>query len=257
MEPILTVDYRETVARPLPLSSLSSWINFLTSLVSVFKASRTGNSSHGQVIHPTDGERQITIVCISDTHGLHRSLDVPHGDILIHAGDYTLHGRPDHAEDFNNWLGELPHRHKLVVQGNHETNAGWKNNVRKVLSNATVLQNESVVVEGLKIHGTEFFWRMEGGGGNRNPYYDLIAEDTDIVVAHNPAKGYVDKNKGCGVFLTRMLEICPKLVISGHFHSARGALRGKNEELKNTIFINAAVVDDDRSIAKQPVTVML
>lgn len=27
------------------------------------------------------------IICVSDTHGLHRKLDVPDGDILIHAGD--------------------------------------------------------------------------------------------------------------------------------------------------------------------------
>jgi hypothetical protein len=34
--------------------------------------------------------KQPTIVCISDTHELHRELDVPHGDILIHAGDFTM-----------------------------------------------------------------------------------------------------------------------------------------------------------------------
>ena len=26
----------------------------------------------------------------------------------------------DDAEDFNAWLGELPHAHKVVVEGNHE-----------------------------------------------------------------------------------------------------------------------------------------
>jgi predicted phosphodiesterase len=31
----------------------------------------------------------IKIVCISDTHGLHRNLSIPEGDILIHAGDIT------------------------------------------------------------------------------------------------------------------------------------------------------------------------
>jgi uncharacterized protein YijF (DUF1287 family) len=28
----------------------------------------------------------VRVVMISDTHGKHRDLDVPHGDILIHAG---------------------------------------------------------------------------------------------------------------------------------------------------------------------------
>jgi hypothetical protein len=50
-----------------------------------------------------------TIVCISDTHELHRELDVPNGDILIHAGDFTMFSESVAAIlDFNEWLGELP-----------------------------------------------------------------------------------------------------------------------------------------------------
>ena len=37
----------------------------------------------------------MRIVLISDTHGLHRQLDVPAGDLLIHAGDFTLNSKPD------------------------------------------------------------------------------------------------------------------------------------------------------------------
>jgi predicted phosphodiesterase len=32
----------------------------------------------------------MRIVLISDTHGLHRQLEVPPGDLLIHAGDFTF-----------------------------------------------------------------------------------------------------------------------------------------------------------------------
>ncbi len=31
-----------------------------------------------------------TLVAISDTHGRHRRVDVPDGDILIYAGDFGL-----------------------------------------------------------------------------------------------------------------------------------------------------------------------
>ena len=34
-------------------------------------------------------------MCISDTHGLHRGVAVPRGDILIHCGDITNTGEPD------------------------------------------------------------------------------------------------------------------------------------------------------------------
>jgi hypothetical protein len=65
--------------------------------------------------NPVSRENALTIVCISDTHELHRELDVPDGDILIHAGDFTMFSRsPNAIRDFDAWLGELPHRHKLL-----------------------------------------------------------------------------------------------------------------------------------------------
>ena len=40
----------------------------------------------------------MKIVCISDTHNLHRGLDLPAGDILIHAGDFTKFGELEHLK---------------------------------------------------------------------------------------------------------------------------------------------------------------
>ncbi len=89
------------------------------------------------------GAGEISIVMISDTHGDHRKLDMPPtADLLIHAGDFTLYGKKEQVEDFNSWLGELPYRHKIVVNGNHECNAVWKGSVKKMLSNAIFLQND-------------------------------------------------------------------------------------------------------------------
>ena len=34
----------------------------------------------------------MKIVCISDTHNMHRRISVPSGDVLIHAGDATGQG---------------------------------------------------------------------------------------------------------------------------------------------------------------------
>ena len=72
----------------------------------------------------------LSVVMISDTHGRHRDVAVPTADILIHAGDFTHFGKRQDAEDFNAWLTELPHQHKIVVNGNHEHNADWKHQVR-------------------------------------------------------------------------------------------------------------------------------
>ena len=65
--------------------------------------------------------KSIRLVLISDTHELHRELDVPDGDILIHCGDISMMSRSLAAiEDFDDWLGGLPHKVKLLVPGNHE-----------------------------------------------------------------------------------------------------------------------------------------
>lgn len=108
----------------------------------------------------------LRVVMISDTHGGHRAIPggVPEGDILIHAGDFTRFGREDDARDFNSWLGELPHRHKFVVNGNHEHNAEWQKDIHAIVSNATVLVHEGAQVE-LEVKGGEDA-KVEGAAGS-------------------------------------------------------------------------------------------
>jgi predicted phosphohydrolase len=97
----------------------------------------------------------IHLTIVSDTHELHRELKVPNGDILIHAADFTMFSKSLHAiEDFNAWLGDLPHRHKIVVPGNHEFFLEADPNRRSLLSNAVVLINEAIDIEGLRIWGS-------------------------------------------------------------------------------------------------------
>ena len=64
-------------------------------------------------------EDTIRIVCVSDTHSQTSKMKhvVPDGDVLIHAGDFTLTGHILEVENFNKWLGTLPHKHKIVIAG--------------------------------------------------------------------------------------------------------------------------------------------
>ena len=55
--------------------------------------------------------RTLSLVALSDTHGLHATMDheVPDGDVLIHAGDFCGRGLMPEVSEFAAWMGEFPH----------------------------------------------------------------------------------------------------------------------------------------------------
>jgi len=58
---------------------------------------------------------------ISDTHTRHRELNLPGGDVLIHAGDFMSSGYGlDDAVDFLNWFEVQDYTHKIFIAGNHD-----------------------------------------------------------------------------------------------------------------------------------------
>lgn len=66
--------------------------------------------------------QQIRFVVMSDTHDMQYKFDfpIPEGDVFIHGGDFSGVGRVKEVKAFNDWLGRLPHPHKIVIAGNHE-----------------------------------------------------------------------------------------------------------------------------------------
>jgi predicted phosphodiesterase len=68
---------------------------------------------------PREGIMRMAL--ISDTHIQHMKLVMLKGDMLIHAGDFTNKGREKDITDFDDWLGGLDYRHKIVVFCNHDT----------------------------------------------------------------------------------------------------------------------------------------
>lgn len=203
----------------------------------------------------------LRVVCISDTHSFHKNLDVPNGDILIHAGDFTLYGKEEHAHDFNEWLGTLPHKTKIVIVGNHENNADWHKRAAEILTNAVFLRNTHyAVTDGPCVYGTDFYWPCKG----QNPYYDAIPSNMDVIIAHGPAQGCVDADKGCEAMLGTVQRIKPKLVISGHVHFGHGVavLRhdrsSSNGDGNCTVLVNCANCGsgkDERKIVHPAVVV--
>ena len=62
----------------------------------------------------------MKIALFSDTHSFHGQINIPDADILIFAGDMTHCKTARDVSEFNSFLGGLPHKHKIVVGGNHD-----------------------------------------------------------------------------------------------------------------------------------------
>lgn len=178
----------------------------------------------------------MRVVCISDTHGLHRAVRVPDGDILVHAGDLSRRGELETLADFDDWLSGLPHAHKLIIAGNHDF--CFENHRREqaigVLQHACYLQDSSCCVEGLTIWGTPWQPWFHDWAFNvrseeaRAEIWARIPEQTDILIVHGPPQGCGDRTQsghqvGCQALHARIAQIAPKLVVTGHIHEAYGS----------------------------------
>ena len=62
----------------------------------------------------------MKLVFISDTHNQHNNINVPEGDFIIHCGDVSGRGYKSEIEFFVDWFSSLPHRHKIMIPGNHD-----------------------------------------------------------------------------------------------------------------------------------------
>jgi Icc-related predicted phosphoesterase len=200
----------------------------------------------------------LRLVLLSDTHQLHREVDVPDGDIFIHAGDFTMFSQSMEAVvDFNDWLGELPHPHKIVVPGNHEFFLEAEPSDRFMLDNAIVLINEGAEVEGLRIWGSPVTPLYGGAFGlssekDRKRLYARIPWDIDVLITHGPPFGILDTapisglHEGCRELLDAVTRVQPKLHVFGHIHTAYGVFR-----TEHTTFVNASRLGlhDDRDKA--------
>lgn len=97
----------------------------------------------------------MKLIAIGDTHGLHRSLDIPDGDVLIHTGDLTRHGMLDDVIEFNDFLGTLPHSHKIVIAGNHDICfEQYRKVCEELLPNCIYLQDQEVIIGRVKFYGS-------------------------------------------------------------------------------------------------------
>lgn len=215
----------------------------------------------------------MKIVCISDTHGQHRKFEIPEGDVLVFAGDLMTDGKnwPE-IGDFNAWLGTLPHRHKVVITGNHdrlfESNPYFS---RGLLTNCTYLENSGCEIDGVKFWGSPYTPTFCGWAFNSTPeelrrHWGLIPNDTDVLITHGPPYGISDvavgggEHLGCVDLLKKFLDFRanPKLHVFGHIHGSGGqsSFLNPNHGVR-TRFVNASLVNEAYATVNKPIVVEL
>lgn len=189
----------------------------------------------------------MRIVCVSDTHARHHLTQLPPGDILVHAGDVTSHGSLEDVEKFNEWLGKLPHAHKVVICGNHDFCFQERAaEARARITNAVYLEDSGCELAGLTFYGSP--WQPWFGGWAFNlPRGEALARvwanipvGVDVLITHGPPEGILDRTRrgdfaGCRDLFDRVLEVKPRLHVFGHIHEAAG-----RTDIDDTVFVNAS-----------------
>lgn len=222
----------------------------------------------------------MRLVCISDTHNQHDKLDVPKGDVLIHAGDWTSTGTQKQVISFIRWFSSQPHIHKILIAGNHDVtldktfyDSNWNNFHSKyphrahdiknyVLREVGIhyLENSEITINGIKFYGSPVQPAFGGWafGVDRGlpiqSVWSKIPDDTDVLITHGPPYGYGDlldmgERVGCRDLLKEVKDrVKPKVHIYGHIHEGYGVY-----ELGATRLINAASCDEHYRINNPPI----
>ncbi|CAI8006337.1 Metallophosphoesterase domain-containing protein 1 [Geodia barretti] len=194
-------------------------------------------------------------VCISDTHShLPKDFQVPAGDVLIHAGDFSNTGLPREIDEFRQFLEGQPHPHKVVIAGNHDlpfdvANYGtlWRRfghprqfdsqQLRGLVIKARgveYLEDSGTAINGISLWGSP--WQPEfcdwafnlPRGQPCQEKWDLIPSSVDVLVTHGPPLGHGDlcsngMRAGCvQLLLTIQQRVLPQYHVFGHIHEGYG-----------------------------------
>ncbi|UJH90854.1 metallophosphatase domain-containing protein [Antarcticibacterium sp. 1MA-6-2] len=203
----------------------------------------------------------MKIICIADTHNKHNDINIPPGDVIVHAGDFTEAGTRSETINFLTWFSALPHSHKIIVPGNHDfyLQKNLENLNEIIPHNIHCLIDSGVEIENLKFWGSPFTpgngrWAFNKARGKEiRKTWDLVPVGTDFLITHTPAYGVLDEldNKqhiGCEELWKRVKEVKIPYHIFGHIHNDYGIVR-----TRNTTYINASILDNRYRVINSPI----
>jgi Icc-related predicted phosphoesterase len=215
----------------------------------------------------------MKIVAVSDTHQAYLE-EMPKGDILIHAGDFSLLPKNAHENrelmlneltDLKAWFDKIRSNYKytILVPGNHD----WIFEVdyefaKDFMGETIVLNDDSITLDGIKIWGTPINLEYRDWAFNRAAgkeiltHYNKIPKDTDILITHGPPLGILDQAQplenspelGDIDLLNTVDRLNLKVHIFGHIHGSHGTLKRNS-----TLFVNASIMDETYTPVFSPI----
>lgn len=215
----------------------------------------------------------MIITLISDTHTKHDELsydplDLPGGDLLIHAGDIMNSGfKKQEIHEFCKWFEAQDYEHKIFIAGNHDImfeNHPLESNTIVNNYDVTYLQDDEDIIDGVKIYGTpwqpwfyDWAFNLPKGGPGLYSKWEAIPKDTDILITHGPPQDHLDMSGppynephlGCAMLRVKVDAQPPKIHVFGHIHGGYGY-----KFSNGTHFFNASILNERYKYTNKPVT---
>ena len=216
---------------------------------------------------------------------------LPKGDVLIHAGDISNKGGEKDVKDFIDWFQNLGGwDQKIFISGNHDycferiNKPSYKGDYKWLShlmsqenlsqSDITYLEDSSFSIETpefdrpIKFYGSpwqpwfyDWAFNLPRLGTKLQEKWNMIPEDTDVLITHSPPNGYGDlvnnwrqpnTHVGCECLINRIGEINSLVNVFGHIHEGYGVQYGGK-----TLFVNASICTAGYEPTNKPIVIDL
>lgn len=204
----------------------------------------------------------MKLTFFSDTHSKHHDVK----DLL--GGDITRRSDLKELKDFAEFMVSQDYTYKIVIAGNHDFcfEDERSDKAEMILEDHGIiyLNDSGVVIDGLKIWGSpiqpDFFnWAFNRKRGEEiKKHWDLIPNDTNILITHGPPYGISDlcahgERVGCEELFLKVNELRDLSVHAfGHIHEGYGV-----NSINEVQFINACSLDEKYRYSNEPIAIEL
>lgn len=208
----------------------------------------------------------MKLVLISDTHCKMNKIDLPEGDIMVHAGDHSFRGTVHEMSDAMKFLAKKGKNFNkiITIAGNHD----WLGEKDPLLmkqicedNGVTYLQDSWTVIDDKVFYGSP--WQPEfcnwafnvRRGAAIAKKWALIPDKVDVLITHGPVYGILDNcpdgsRVGCEELYKRVMQVRPEVHVFGHIHNAYGV-----QQFDGITFVNASICDEQYMPINKPIVI--